>query len=339
MQCPNCGQETVNINGRNVCLDCGIEVSSESNLSQQATPSVNTDVVEKQNNSEDTVVPSFPPSNTVSEEVSSPVVPPVASTLEPASVPVPAEPSAVIPDVQKTPEAPKENEVTEVIPLSTGESPEAAPLNNPVAEEAPQPQPIRNDIQTNVSEGSEPTVSDMTAPQSQIPVETAPETDESIPVQTENPFEHDVPVDSGRPLYEEKNEPQTPQFHENEVAHSYLAANNIDTVKPSNSPNDIMANSSIPEPSVNSDLNVFQSYTEESQSEFMQANPISNGTIKKVIVTTSILFVSFILILTIFLKKDSILSLFGVQKIQELDSPEKQPFDKKGDGESMGKIQ
>jgi len=30
MKCPNCGEEAVNINGRHICLDCGIEVSQGS---------------------------------------------------------------------------------------------------------------------------------------------------------------------------------------------------------------------------------------------------------------------------------------------------------------------
>jgi hypothetical protein len=88
LRCPNCGREAINVNGKYVCLDCGVELSPNQTQSSSQAPTTDAPSISKYSGSG--------PLNNVPEETSVPAVtPPIA--LEPPIVEPPEAPDLPTP--------------------------------------------------------------------------------------------------------------------------------------------------------------------------------------------------------------------------------------------------
>ncbi len=57
MKCPNCGKEAINVNGKYVCLDCGVEITSTGSNSQAVSNLANETQQEEENQFQSSVTP------------------------------------------------------------------------------------------------------------------------------------------------------------------------------------------------------------------------------------------------------------------------------------------
>lgn len=96
MKCPNCGKEAIFVNGKYVCLDCGIEISPE----QQAAQNMAAEQIQEVRTPESSVTPSIQP---ISDEA----IPSPQTESSDASVAVESQVSSTVPlEVPVTTEKP-----------------------------------------------------------------------------------------------------------------------------------------------------------------------------------------------------------------------------------------
>jgi hypothetical protein len=101
MQCPTCGKEAINVNGRYVCLDCGVEISPDGTTAG-GTPAANdAPAVDNHTQLPTGSVPPIAPS-----EDQIPTAAPVMPTESPVVVPQAETAEPVIPEVPAFPEPP-----------------------------------------------------------------------------------------------------------------------------------------------------------------------------------------------------------------------------------------
>lgn len=147
MQCPNCGKEALNVNGRYVCLDCGVEISPEAATTNTASETTNT-----VNNHTPVADGNVVISTVESEQPVQPEVAPVQ--VAPAEQAAPVE-SAYLNELNNSSAEPAETVGGGKVPDFPTSTAPAIPQNNP-AEILASEVPAENLAELNTTAGSNP---------------------------------------------------------------------------------------------------------------------------------------------------------------------------------------
>jgi hypothetical protein len=155
MKCPNCSKEAIFVNGKYVCLDCGIEISAE----QQAA----------QNMSDQDVFASAFPANPIADEPASAVLPITPLITHQSSAPEPVveeapAPSTPTPETPLVAEKPVQQYYEEI--LKQDEMPSSPSSGSGIYDfSSPSPSsPAPTSVEPG---GAEPTIASLTAPASE----------------------------------------------------------------------------------------------------------------------------------------------------------------------------
>lgn len=223
MQCPNCKKEAINVNGKFVCLDCGVELNPKEDASTQPPIVVNPSITNHEDSVDNTQTASQPDSIPSTSPVVSQPEPTVPNENQPIPTPpvelsaIPIEPVASI-QIQPDPIPPTSPAVSQPEPSATIE---------PVKED------FLNDINKPNTDGSydfNQTVPGSTqAPEPTLPeTPVAPQTSE--PAQPENFFQPEyVDITPGK-VEEKKAKPA--ENRESETFDAYSTPSGIGVGEP-----------------------------------------------------------------------------------------------------------
>lgn len=106
MQCPNCHKEAINVNGKYVCLDCGVEIAAEEETVQEQPVIINRPAPDSTSpiaNSSSAQSMITPQENPVDLSQSTPSVPPTVPVPEPSLTPIKDEVKAEIEQANDVP--------------------------------------------------------------------------------------------------------------------------------------------------------------------------------------------------------------------------------------------
>ncbi|MCL4386914.1 MAG: hypothetical protein M1355_00710 [Patescibacteria group bacterium] len=290
MKCPNCGEEAVNINGRQICLDCGIEVAV-------SDPSANT-TVETEPADEVTVqtpagenLPVMP--NQVETNANEPKTAEMLSDNQ-------TEPQETIPGVSKETTSPSAEESEK-------------PLTNIAPEEEASSEPTIADIASD-SETEETVPNETTEPLPENQDKFDPSQIFEAP-DSESPSVDESSAGSENPIFNQSVSEETPtetSVQNPEPLESFNATQPetqapasgpfVDNIVPTDGLNQILDNP-VETSHVGADIGI------SSDIEVLPARRISRGSIFKLIIFTIILFLVLLTFLIIYFKFDSIKKL------------------------------